>query len=312
MNATATPKIELIEHEGFYYVETSDGVIAKGCKRCGGTGHYSFDGMSSICYLCNNVYEARLGDLFDNRAQAEKWCHVRAMAKANRDRKRAAEQQAKQELMERNQQALKNTDAEVYEFLMGIVIEDDTQHMFATYEEWAAQAQQVKLEKDGFIRSMAETLRWVGPSKPFTPNMIAAVRRTMERRAARAAEAEANPAPSGRVVVRGEIVSVKIKEADFGVAYKILVKDERGFKVWCSLPKAQADEAYNQFIDQVEANGSSIHHFGPSVWFEGTYDESEYKGVKGRGITFTATLEPSADDKSFAFGSRPTKGEWLA
>ena len=79
MSAIITPRIHSVEHEGFYYVETSDGVFGKGCRRCGGTGHYSFNGFDSICYLCGNVFEVRLGDIFKTREAAEKWCHERAV-----------------------------------------------------------------------------------------------------------------------------------------------------------------------------------------------------------------------------------------
>jgi hypothetical protein len=272
--------IHSIEFEGFYYVETSEGVFGKGCRRCGGTGHYSFNGMDSICYLCGNVWEGRLGDIFETRQQAEKWCHERAVRKAQADRKRAAEHQKRIDAAEANKLALQQADKEVYDFLMGITIEGDDQDQYATYDEWAAAQTTIKLEKDGFIRTMAETLRWVAPSKPFTPNMIAAVRRTMEKRVAVATEAASHPAPAGRVVVTGEVVSTRFQEGDFGPQYKMLVKSDEGFKVWCSIPTALLETT--------------------------TLEEA-----KGRRISFTATLTPSRDDVAFAFGARPTKAAWL-
>jgi hypothetical protein len=279
--------ITTLEFEGFYYIQAGD-IFAKGCSRCGGTGHYSFNGFDSICYKCHNIYELRLGDIFENEAAAQKWCHGRAVRKAQADRKRAAEHQKKIDAAHANQIALQAADPEVFEFLMGIVIEDDTQHLFATYDEWAEQAQPVKLEKDGFIRTMAETLRWVGPSKPFTPNMIAAVRRTMEKRAGQAAKAAETPAPSGRVQVTGEIVSAKIVEGDYGTSYKAVVKDDQGFRVWVSIPSSLMGEFFStvDYTDIIE-------------------------GLKGRRLTFAAALEVSADDVSFAFGKRPTKGAWI-
>lgn len=272
--------ITVTEHEfkGFTYI-SYNGEFFKGCRRCGGTGHYSFNGFDSICYACGNT-AAKLGDAFENEAAAQKWCHERSVRKAQADRKRAAAQQLKIDAAEANSQALLAADPEVHAFLMSIVIEDDTQANFATYEEWSAQAQPVKLEKDIFIRSMAEALRWVGQSKAFTPNMIAAVRKTMERRQAQAIEAAAHPAPSGRVAVTGEITSTKVVDGDYGTTYKMLVKSDEGFKVWCSIPAALLETT--------------------------TPEEA-----KGRRITFTATLQPTQDDPSFAFGSRPSKGAWL-
>ena len=277
--------ITTLEFEGFYYIQAGD-IFAKGCRRCGGTGHYSFNGLDSICYLCGNVYEARIGDIFPNEAAAKKWCHERAVRKAQADRKRAAEHQKKIDAAEANSQALLAADPEVHAFLMSLTIEDDTQHLFASYDEWAEQAQPVKLERDGFLRTMAETLRWVGPSKPFTPNMIAAVRRSMEKRATLKAALVA--APEGRVVVTGEIVSAKLVEGDYGVSYKAVVKDDQGFRVWVSIPSALMAE-YFRTVD---------------------YSDS-IEGLKGRRLTFTAALERSQDDESFAFGKRPTKGAWL-
>lgn len=277
-----------VEHEGFYYLEF-EGDFYKGCKRCGGEGHFSHNGEHSRCYECDNT-SAKLGVELASREAAEKWCHERAVRKAQRERAREAQRLALVANMEKYQRSLKADDAEVYEFLMTIKIENDTQEQYSTYEEWA-RAQQAQsganLEKDGFIRAMAETLRWVGPAKPFTPNMIAAVRRTMERRQEQATEAASHPAPTGRVAVTGEITSTKMVEGDYGTAYKILVKDDAGFKVWCSIPKAQHDEAA----------------------YEEGYES--FSSLKGRRITFTATLSPSTDDASFAFGSRPAKGAWL-
>ncbi|QDF15994.1 hypothetical protein H3N89_gp29 [Microbacterium phage MonChoix] len=297
--------ITTLEHEGFYYIQAGD-IFAKGCRRCGGTGHYSFNGFDSICYLCGNTYEGRIGDIFENEAAAKKWCHERAVRKAQADRKRQREYDAKVAAAEARREALKAADPEVFEFLMGIVIEDDTQKDFDTYEEWAAQATQVRLERDGFIRTMAETLRWVGPSKDFTPNMIAAVRRTMEKRATLKAASVA--APEGRVTVTGEVVGTKVVEGDYGTAYKITVKDDRGFRVYVSIPKQQADQAYDEWF---AAHEDTYRSFGYAVWFMGADEVATENGVKGRRITFDAALERSRDDESFAFGKRPTKGAWL-
>jgi hypothetical protein len=280
---TITPTFH--EHEGYTFLEFN-GEYFKGCKRCGGAGQYSFNGEHSRCYTCDNT-SAKLGEPLGSLEAAQKWCHGKAVRRAQADRKRAAKLQEAADKAAANAEALKATDPEVYEFLMSIVIEDDTQSQYATYEEWAAVQSTVKLEKDAFIRTMAETLRWVGPSKPFTPNMVAAVRRTMEKRAAKTAEAAAHPAPAGRVAVTGEITSTKLVENDFGYAYKILVKDDAGYKVWCSIPKAQAEQAEDEL---------------GLGWLP---------QLKGRRISFTATLTPSQDDVAFAFGSRPAKGAWL-
>jgi len=274
-----------IEHEGYTYLEF-EGEYFKGCKRCGGSGHFLFDGFDDLCYTCRNT-SAKLGEQLPSKESAEKWCHEKAVRKAQRDRIRQAKLDAAAAKMVANQEALKAEAADVYEFLMGVTLESDTQDQYDTYEEWAATQVDVKVEGNGFIRAMAETLRWVAPSRPFTPKMIDATRDAMAKRVAKAAEQAAHPAPAGRVVVTGEITSTKVVENDFGVSYKILVKDDQGFRIYVSIPKAQAEQAEEEL---------------GLGWLP---------QVVGRRITFTATLSPSQDDASFGFGSRPTKGAWL-
>lgn len=89
------------------------------------------------------------------------------------------------------------------------------------------------------------------------------------REAARAIEREAAaPCPAGRVVVTGEVLSVKEHETDFGVTTKMTVKAQEGFIVWVSVPSSMA-------VD------------------------------RGQTISFKATLTPSPNDPKFGFGKRP-------
>ena len=156
MDTTTNIKANILYFEGYSYVEFN-GEYFMGCKRCGGTVHYMFDGFDRLCYLCRYT-DAELGDAFANEAEAQKWCHGRAVRKAQ-------------------------ADEVITEF------ESDPSHC----------------------------------------------------------------------------------------------DDEGNF---------------------------SYYTYGPACWFLGTQGTDE-QGVKGRRITFTATLEQSRDDASFGFGSRPTKGAWL-
>lgn len=282
-----------IEVNGYIFC-TSNGVYFRGCTRCGGTGHYSFNGYDSICYKCNNFFEARLGvevgtleDAQKDAAKREK-ARLARIAKAEQERlKLVAKQEAKVE-------AARAQYPEVIAFLEKLDI----------YEERSA-----------FVRSMAENIQFVSMhDKPFTTKMAEAMQRTLEQRVARQEEAAAHPVPTGREVVTGEIIATKMVEGDYGTAYKITVKDDRGFRIYVSLPKAQADEAIEAFESDpahTDAEGNfSYYTYGPGCWFLGTQGTDE-QGVKGRRITFTATLEQSRDDQSFGFGSRPTKGAWL-
>lgn len=294
---------EFIEHEGFYYLEFEGGFY-KGCKRCGGEGHYSHNGEHSRCYTCDNT-SAKLGEyISDNRADAEKWCHVRALAKANRERKA---EEARLKLVAARDERVASLQASYPEVLTMLQKVYDAEN-----EAYSTGDYSVIQRTNPFLRTMAAKLFNVGENG-LTENMIAALARQAERIAAKEAEAEANPAPEGRVRVTGEIIGAKVVEGDYGTSYKVIVKDDRGFRVYVSLPKTQADQAFDEFYAKHEEAWNN-GRIGYAVWFVGSDNEREVygTGVKGRRIAFDAKLEPSRDDKSFAFGSRPTKGEWLA
>lgn len=100
-----------------------------------------------------------------------------------------------------------------------------------------------------------------------------------EKAAAKALEmANAKPVPvvEGRVVVQGEVLSVREQEGFYGVQIKMLVKVEAGFKLWGSVPAA--------LVDKVE---------------------------KGSVVEFSAALQKSDDDEYFGFFSRPSKAKLI-
>ena len=100
-------------------------------------------------------------------------------------------------------------------------------------------------------------------------------------RAARIEEDNKNAKPipaellEGRNTFKGEIVCTKEQESMYGITLKMLVKDERGFKVWGTAPNA--------------------------LWND--HDGS----VKGMIVQFDAALEVSEKDETFGFYKRPTK-----
>lgn len=111
-----------------------------------------------------------------------------------------------------------------------------------------------------------------------------------ERQAAqveRAARAEALlgagvTVPSGKTTITGSVVSIKVQDDYYsgGVSLKMLVESDEGWKVWGSVPRA------------LWASSDATVRVGDSV-------------------TFTATVEPSADDVLFGFFKRPTKASFL-
>jgi hypothetical protein len=100
-----------------------------------------------------------------------------------------------------------------------------------------------------------------------------------EKAAAKALEmANAKPVPAekGRVLIKGEVLTIREQEGFYGVQIKMLVKAEDGFKVWGTVPAA--------IVENVE---------------------------RGSVVEFAASLKASDDDKFFGFFSRPAKAKVL-
>lgn len=122
-------------------------------------------------------------------------------------------------------------------------------------------------------------------------NQIKFLRNLMDKianRAATAAKIEAEKAaapaipeiPEGRVVIEGIVLSTRAEETMYGETIKMLVKDDRGFKLWGSAASKLLSDAS-----------------GP---------------LKGCRVRFAAQVERSKDDKAFGFYKRPTQPEVLA
>ena len=98
-----------------------------------------------------------------------------------------------------------------------------------------------------------------------------------ERAAAKALEnANAKPVPaaSGRVMVKGEVLTIREQDGFYGPQIKMLVKAEDGWKVWGTVPAAIAAEV-----------------------------------EKGSVVEFAASLKQSDNDEYFGFFSRPAKAK---
>jgi hypothetical protein len=80
---------------------------------------------------------------------------------------------------------------------------------------------------------------------------------------------------TGRIQVKGQILSVKHQDSQWGGSYKMLVKDYRGFKVWGNIPS------------EIDANVGDV-------------------------VEFTATVEKSDKDESFGFYKRPSKAKTIS
>lgn len=129
-----------------------------------------------------------------------------------------------------------------------------------------------------------------GPKANYLKVLLDQIKNRPAIAAARAAEMEAAaPCPTGRIVITGTVLTVKEVVSTFqsgnrrffsgrhsepDTTFKILVRDDSGFKVWGTRPA-------------------------------GT------EAVRGSRLKFTATVEPSRDDAKFGFYKRPAKAELL-
>lgn len=95
----------------------------------------------------------------------------------------------------------------------------------------------------------------------------------LERMAERKAQSE--PVIEGRIQISGEVVSIKEQESIYGITTKMLVRDDRKFNVW------------------------------------GTVPSSIYDVEVGQRVEFTATVEASTDDETFGFYKRPSKAKLM-
>lgn len=130
--------------------------------------------------------------------------------------------------------------------------------------------------KNEFVRDLVAKLNTYGT---LSPSQVAWFFKSLKQdldRAERAKQEEirkatAQPAPEGRLTIKGEIVSTRTQDSRFGIVHKMLVLLETGAKVWGTIPSSADTD------------------------------------IKGKRCSFTATFERSKDDPTFGFFSRPTK-----
>jgi len=168
------------------------------------------------------------------------------------------------------------------------------------------------------VEDAKEILRWIGDSTigpnpnefacslwdsyhtygKLTEGQCAAVRKCIAREAEWAAQradkqsewnrkneaekAAAEEVPEGRVQITGQIISTKSYEGDWGTQLKCVIKDDRGFKVFGSIPSSVEDYAYSEDVE-----------------------------LKGSRITLVATVTQADDDTKFGYFKRPAKAELI-
>lgn len=104
--------------------------------------------------------------------------------------------------------------------------------------------------------------------------------RRLEREAETADAEPLTPFVGERITIEGEVIKTATRESRYGLQYKIIVLDDRGFKVWGTVPSSIADEAW--------------------------------QSLQGRRVRFDAKIAGTGDeDEYFGFYSRPTRATLL-
>jgi hypothetical protein len=122
----------------------------------------------------------------------------------------------------------------------------------------------------------------------------------------------AEDCPTGKVKVTGEVISTKVQDGQYGPQYKMLVKDDRGFKVWGSIPSSlQLFDYWEEHpVEAGElARMRGIHGDNVVERDNGFVVRVQHQRALDRGdrVRFTASVEPSKDDAKFGFYKRPSK-----
>jgi len=144
-------------------------------------------------------------------------------------------------------------------------IYESDRHERQQYEEETIFDIVSKLVKYGSISEKQES---------FLRTLLDRIERRAEIEAQRKAENEAaEPAPTGRVEVSGDVLSTKVQDGYYGTQFKMMVKTDAGWKLWVTVPMVML---------------------------------SEVETLRGRRVTLKVTVEPSKDDPKFAFGKRPS------
>lgn len=237
--------IEPYAHEDNYPGRADDEALVIRCGRCGGRGiiemYRPINGGD--CFACGGDGIQRHSTVGQERKRDRQ--EINQMNRNRLRRAKEAEEARKKAEIERAE-----TEAKKAEFL--------AQH------EGLEDA--LKGLPGDFGVSLRATLNSRGE---LTQKQVEAALRIAKENAQRQ---EGQPVPEGREKVTGTIKSEKTVESDYGTTFKMVVEDDRGFRVYGTIPSAILHEV--KVGDRVE---------------------------------FTAALKQADGDRTFGFYSRPTK-----
>lgn len=148
-----------------------------------------------------------------------------------------------------------------------------------------------------FPLSLEKQLRSKGT---LSERQVEAVRKSAIRQAewdARdaAQKATAEKVPAERTLVTGAILSAKTAHSQYGETLKVVLLDDRGFKVYGNCPS---------YLERVQFTGPTFDDFEPRGYVA--------RIPVGTRVSFVATLKPSDRDEFFGFFSRPSKAALAA
>lgn len=255
--------------------------IWESCGKCGGARpgagyipEFSHR-LGGVCFDCNGK-----GGKYVSQAQIDRREADRARRAAKREAEFAATQNARD--------AFKAEHPDVFAWMEAATNGEKPNSFAASLHE-------------SFLRNT------INGRPALSDKQLAAAQKSITKDAEYAAQREAEratatPVPSGRMVVTGEILSIRTQENAYGnVQTKVLVREERGFKIWGTLPDTIATAIYDAWYDAEEKE------VGADFWAGNYGSDYWHKAAKGRKVTFTARLEASEDDETFGYYTRPTK-----
>ena len=245
-------------------------------------------GASAQCDHCGNHirYSAVLKHLVSGEhISVGEQCLDNRFSRATADFQAAR----KQAQLDREQQRIKTAVREFVEANPDLAWMGNLEASWVKVGLTAEGAEQPGIRPNFFVLDVSHKLRKYGDISPKQLEAVhASLARDAEfaaRRAEKAVEKAAAEAdkpkaevPTGRQVITGVLLSTKVQESQFGTTIKMLVEDDRGFRVWGTVPNS------------LFQNGMA-----PRGWR----------------VSFAAEVEASRDDKSFGFYKRPTQAKRL-
>lgn len=260
-------------------------VFTKLCLKCGGDGqHWATHISQGECFRCaGSGVEPRVGRKTEQELESMRLGKLRTWER--KEAKRLAECAARDERVARFAAA---------EPVIWALLEKTQQQITDNYN-MDTYGGGVYQNVNPFLRSMLERLTNVVKGGELSEKQVEALRKFVTPKPA---DENSSPVIEGRIEIHGVVVSTKVTpDNGYGEGYKMIVRDERGFKVWGSIP--------NNLWNEVEFLGS----YRKNSWGETAGVMEKLVGME---VKFSATVEKSDRDEAFGFFKRPTKAEVVA